>query len=445
MSINYSSRKIYKNSAVSVVCKGISAILSFISSPLILQCLGESKYGVWASLLSLVSWIYYFDLGIGAGLRIRLSESLAKEDIDGAQKYISTAYIIISRISLVAFAVAFIVTRVINLPAALNIKNFDENINMIFLVAILFVCINFVLSLINNVFYANQRAGAVDILSVLGQVCYVLGLFIYSRTGNGLILAITIIEGMAQIIKNVVGTIWARASYPNCRISLLKYDKKYSSGILSFGLMSFISSIAAMVLNSTDNLIIIHYFGAEAVTPYNFCYKYFGMISSIFMVIVVPLQSAYTVANQKDDYTWIVKNLKRAILLWCVFTCGTILAAFIFRPFMSLWLGRKLNYSNGLIFFTALYCILLMVGHTFSTLTNGLGKITETTIAALFQAIVNIPISILLAVNAGMGVVGVIIGSVISMMIAAIVTPTVAFREIKNMKKRHYEKESING
>ena len=70
MEITYSSKKVFKNSALSVLYKGIGMVLSLISAPLILNCLGEEKYGVWVSLLSIVSWIYYLDLGIGNGLRI---------------------------------------------------------------------------------------------------------------------------------------------------------------------------------------------------------------------------------------------------------------------------------------------------------------------------------------------------------------------------------------
>lgn len=436
MNVEYSSRNVFKNSILSVIYRGIGMILSLISAPLILNILGEEKYGVWTSLLSMVSWIYYMDLGIGNGLRIKLSEALANDEKNKAEKYITVSYVILSIISLCAFIIVLVFTKFADLGKLLNInKNIGENINTIFVVAILFVCINFIFSLVNNIFYAVQNASAVTALSILGQALNIMGLYLYSKTGSSLILVVSCIDGVNQLLKNIIGSIWAYIKYPDCRFKFEKPDFNYSHGILSFGIQTFISSIAALILNSTDNVIIIKYLGAEAVTPYAFCNKYFNMISTVFAVIVVPLQSAYTMAYTKKDLQWILKNLKRAMLVWLVFSIGTVLACFVFKPFTIIWLQRKLNFSNGLIAYMALYTILLMVSHTFSTLTNGIGRIKETTIAAIAQALVNIPVSIFLAVNMKMGVDGVILGSVVSIAISAVVGPLVSFDSLRKLRK----------
>ena len=45
--------------------KGVSILLSLAYVPVVLNYLGDYKYGVWAVVLSILSWISYFDLGIG--------------------------------------------------------------------------------------------------------------------------------------------------------------------------------------------------------------------------------------------------------------------------------------------------------------------------------------------------------------------------------------------
>lgn len=60
--------------------------------PLLLGSMDTDNYAVWLTLTSLVSWIALFDIGLGNGLRNRLSETLAKNDITQSKKYISTAY-----------------------------------------------------------------------------------------------------------------------------------------------------------------------------------------------------------------------------------------------------------------------------------------------------------------------------------------------------------------
>ena len=347
--LTYSTRNVLKNSALSVVYKGAGMLLSLISAPLILECLGKEKYGVWTSLLSIISWIYYLDLGIGNGLRIRLSEALADKKKKAAEKYITVSYVLLSIISVVTLLIVFLVLQFVDLRSALKISgNITENVNTIFFVALAFVCINFVLSLVNNIFYAAQNSSAVSALTVIGQLFFVLGLWLYSLNGSKLILLVACVEGLSQLLKNIVGSVWAYAKYPDCRLKIEKPDFRYSKGIMSFGIQSFISSIAALVLNSTDNLIIIRFLGATSVTNYDFCYRYFSMISTVFAVIVVPLQSAYTMAYTKKDIDWITKNLKRALLALLVFSVGTFIACFVFRPFTIIWVNCV--YCNVLYF-----------------------------------------------------------------------------------------------
>ena len=50
-----------------MVYKGVSMALSLVYVPIVLNYLGDYKYGVWASILSILSWISYFDLGYATG------------------------------------------------------------------------------------------------------------------------------------------------------------------------------------------------------------------------------------------------------------------------------------------------------------------------------------------------------------------------------------------
>ena len=60
-------KRIIKNIGVLTLMKGIGMLLGFVYTPLVLAFLGEARYGVWAVILNIVSWINYFDVGIGSG------------------------------------------------------------------------------------------------------------------------------------------------------------------------------------------------------------------------------------------------------------------------------------------------------------------------------------------------------------------------------------------
>lgn len=432
--IDYSKKTILKNSTLSSVYKVIGMLLSLVSAPLVLNCLGEMKYGIFTSTLSIISWVYYFDLGIGNGLRNRLTEKLATDDIESAKKNISIAYVMIAIISIIIFLVSMILIQIFDFSEFFNVKLVDENIDYVLFISILIACVNFVISLINNTLYALQEASKVSLFSILAQLFYIIGLVIYIKYSVTLILMVAIAEGVAQLLKNIIATAYVNHKYPELKFRKKDIDFSYSNGIIAFGLQMFALQMAALVLNATDNLVILKLFGGDAVTPYSFCYKYFSMINMIFSALLTPLWSAYTAAYSRKDYDWIKESLKKTALLYGLIVCGTIVAALIFVPFVKVWIQRDLNYTMSLIVLTAIYFILLMFTHIFSTFLNGIGKVKEATIAVVLEAIVNIPLSVFFANNCGMGVDGVILGSIVCMFIAIAVYPYVAIRELRKMR-----------
>ncbi|MCK7523619.1 MAG: hypothetical protein MZV64_41275 [Ignavibacteriales bacterium] len=64
--------------------------------PVTLNYLGKTEYGIWLTLASILSWLINLDFGLGNGLRNKLAEALALNDIKLARIYVSTAYAVFS-------------------------------------------------------------------------------------------------------------------------------------------------------------------------------------------------------------------------------------------------------------------------------------------------------------------------------------------------------------
>ena len=142
--VDYGKKNLKQNSILSITTKFISMVLSFITAPLILQCLGEEKYGIWTSLLGIVSWIYYFDMGLGGGLQIKLSEALAQNRNEEANKYIGTAYASLAAISGIGFLIGVILFLAIDIPAIFHYNTIGEDVTLVLIIALFFACVNFV-------------------------------------------------------------------------------------------------------------------------------------------------------------------------------------------------------------------------------------------------------------------------------------------------------------
>lgn len=435
--INYGKKVMVTNSILSVASKGISMVFSLITAPLMLNLLGTEKYGVWATVLSLVSWIYTFDLGIGNGLRNKLAECLALDKNNDARKYLGISYFLLGVASLIIFFLIVIFINFVDINAILNIYLQDESLKWIIVAAVLFACINFVASLVRQAFFALQQSGLDSVANTAAQGCFALVLFILNQFHLGYLFLVAIMEGAVQLLRNLISSWYVLSKHSFLRFSWEDIDKRYASGILSFGIQMFIIQIAALILNATDNLIISHYFGAEEVTPYSICYKYFGTVNAVYVAVFTPLMGGYTAAYARRDMTWINKAFRKNLLGYFLFAAGTILAGFLFRPFAYLWLGQELDYAPGMIPLIALYFMMLMSTHVFSCILTAFSMVREVTIAVIIEAIINVPISIYCAVNLGMGPTGVIMGSLAAMVVAIIAFPRKTLLVLRRLNRQY--------
>lgn len=164
------NKAILKNIGISMLAKPIAMLLLFLYTPLALSFLGEEKYGVWAIILNIISWINYFDIGIGNGLRNKLAESFAKDEKEISQVLVSTAYFVTSIIALIFCVLLILFWHILHLANFFKLNVQEENINLVVTISIVFVCINFVLSLSKTIVYAIQKPGLSSVVGVVGQV-----------------------------------------------------------------------------------------------------------------------------------------------------------------------------------------------------------------------------------------------------------------------------------
>lgn len=433
---NYSNKTIYMNSVCSLIFRFGSALVSFMTAPLLLSILGETEYGAWVALLSLISWVYYCDVGIGSSMRNKIATAIAEDDYPKARKFVGVSYATISLISAALFIVFICISKVIDICGFFEIEIAGKNLNLTLTIAVFYACINFVISLANNVLYAVQRSASVGFFGSLAQLFFWIALLIFAFTGIKSILIIAVAEGSCQLLKNIIETFYVYHKYPELKFSWKEIEWSYSREIMTLGLMMFVSQIAALILNTTDNLVISKCLTLAQVTPYSFCYKYFNMINTVYVALITPLLSAYTMAYAKRDIRWIKATIKKNALLYGLFLIGSVVAMFLFEDFARLWLGKELFYGSGLVAATWGYFALLMFSHISSTMLTGFGKIKELTVAVIIGTALNIPVSIFLATRLNLGTTGVILGSILSLVPSSISAPIVARRALKEIKQK---------
>lgn len=409
--------------ALSGICKPVSMVIGYIYVPIVLNYLGVEKYGIWSTILTILSWISYFDIGIGNGLRNRLTESIAANDYMKSRCLVSSAYVFVSIIIMIVSAISCLIALFVDWNKIFGVIFFAENLSVIVCLSVIFVSINFILSLCKNILYALQKAANVSFMELSIQILNLCGVFLATKIVPGNLFLMAMIYGSSMTITNVIFSLLLYKRNVDLIPSIKYVDLAIGKNLTNLGIQFFIIQIAALVLFTTDSLIISYFYGPICVTSYSTVNKLFHAISSIYLAFLAPIWSAVTKAKSEKNSLFFKKILKRIRLFMLPFFSGIILLINLFRPIAGWWLGQELNYEPGLILLGGIYCALTIWCNAYANIINGLEMMKISMATAIIQATVNIPLSVLFAVAFNLRTTGVLLGTVLSMLIAALVFP----------------------
>lgn len=414
---NIKNDKLKRSMILNTLCKPAGMVISFFYTPVLLAYLGDEAYGIWATIISVINWINYFDVGIGQGLRNTLSRYIINGEEDKAKTAVSTGYLSLSAISIITFIVGSILIVAADMTIIFN-TNID--VKPALLVSFFCICINFILSLSKSQLYATQQAEKVGYMTVTMNFINLIGVVLLSLFSHGSLIGVAIVIGFSGILINVIftGRVWKENCFLIPRFNMFK--KAELKSICNVGIKFFFIQIAALVLYSTDNMIITQLLGPSHVTPYHTSYTAFGIVNGLFNAMITPLWSKYTVAKEQGDYRWIKKTVINLDKMLPIIGSILFIGIFLFEPVSRIWLHKTLAYEKGLIACMACYYFLTVWGSIYATVMNGLSMVNMQLILGGMTAIINIPLSIFLGKNCGLGSTGVCLATLICMIITNI-------------------------
>ena len=416
--------------------KGTSLFLSMLYVPLFLECLDKTRYGIWVTIMSLVNWIGFFDIGIGQGLRNLLAKSLAEENYIEAKKVVSTAYVAMILIFALIMVIFVFIYPFINWYKIFNAPvDMASEINTLILIVVLMMCMNFILGIFKSVLLAYQMPDVTSNMNLAIQSISLLTIFIFYLSGK--ISSLIGIGSILVIIPVLVYVFYTfkyfRGRFKRVLPSLRFFEKKMVRQILTLGAAFFIIQISNLFLFQSNNIIISNIIGPEAVPEYYIVNKYLSILLFAFTIITTPFWSAVTDAYTKKDIAWI-KNVKsKLVRIYCGFILLAIIMVIISPLFFNIWLGDKMEISTYLVILLSVFLLLQMYSNIFLSIINGIGKIKLQFYISILLPFIYVPLAIVMGKH--MGIYGVVISGIIMMLIYVIIYPIQYYKIISNENK----------
>jgi O-antigen/teichoic acid export membrane protein len=423
-----------KNIIATFIVKGLSVIISLLYVPITLNYLNPTRYGIWMTITSIVAWMTIFDVGLGNGLRNKLSEALTLDDTEKARKYVSTAYFMLSIIVIGILFLFFIFGIWINWSLVLNasISYRQELKELVFIVVTLFG-LKFVLNTVSIIATADQNPAYGSVVELIGSALGLLFIWILTLLNKSSLITF----GWATMLTPVVVYLFATVIFFTNKYSFLKpsfrsIELAYAKDLTGLGLQFFIIQIAVLIIFQTSNLLISHFFSPAEVTPYNIVFKYYSVLTMVWGIIMTPLWSAFTQAKAQNDIKWMRNTISKLNQIMIITVIVLVIMSFVAQYVIFIWTSGKVSVSLSMIWIFALYTLISIWNNIYSFFLNGISEIKVQIYTSIAAALLNIPFSFLFVKYFHMGSEGVVLSMAISLSFFAIAGPIHSYKVLRS-------------
>ncbi|MCR5823787.1 MAG: hypothetical protein K6G60_05075 [Lachnospiraceae bacterium] len=377
--VDMRDKRLLYNIVGAFAVKGLGLLINFFTVPLYMKYFeNEGILGVWYTILSILTWVLTFDLGIGNGLRNHLVEPIVKKNSKDIKIYLSSAYASLGCVSVVILAVGLIVVNVLNWNSIFKVSSEIiplSALRLAFGISIAGLAIQFFLKLILSVLNAMEKTAISNAIMLFSNVINFLFLYVgYSGGDIDRLITLSVVYACAVNIPLVITTVVLFAGrFRDSLPSLSDYNKAYAGRVLGLGGSFFAIQILFMIITSTNEFFISNVFGADNVVEFQVYNKVFYTFVTLFSLITNPIWSAVTRAWKEKRFKWIRKSFYMMLGTAALGVIGVVILSLIFQPVVDIWLRDEAIVTEGkYIFAFAVYVSIMFFVFAVNGIANGI-------------------------------------------------------------------------
>ena len=391
------SSLLQKNILASFVIKGWSALIVLLLVPVTLHCLGEYKNGIWLTISSLLLWIDNMDIGLGNGLRNKIAEYMAHNEINRARQLLSSTFALLSCIIIPVMLVLAVLILSCDTYQVFNASpSIVTDLDQVLIVTIILVCTTFVFKLIGNFYMGIQMPAVSNLLIAISQTLALIGTYIIYWSGSRSLIHIAIVNTVAPLIVYLAAYPYTfYYKYSHLRPSFRLVDLKEAKSVVNTGIQFFIMQMSSVILFATSNILISNFFSPSMVTPYQITYRYFSVMLVAFTVICMPFWNATTDAFQRNDINWIRQATKKLRMMTVGILLCIIVMVVLSNVVYTYWIGKDVKIDIQMSIAMATYIFILIYSMRYSYFINGIGTLRLQLIFTTAAAVIFIPLAYL--------------------------------------------------
>ncbi|MDD5546635.1 MAG: flippase [Candidatus Omnitrophica bacterium] len=411
------SQKIIRNTVFNAAGDFWGILIALFLTPYIIHHIGIERFGILAIVGAITGYFSLFDFGIGSSFVKYIAEFYAKKDYEKINQVVNTGFVFYSIFAIFIIISTFFIINPLLALFKIPTHLYNEAL-FVFLLGIVLFGVTNALSPFLAIQGGLQRMDITNKVAISLSIPSAAGTIFFLEKGYGL-PGLMVNMAIFFVISSVIGIAIAFKILPELRFNPLLFSRAIFRKLFGFGYKMQVSAIAGMLHFQIDKFILVYFLNLGFVTYYSVAAQLASKIRELPLLLVSAVFPAASELDARDDKETLHKlyfrSMKYVILIGLPMSVAAILLA---NPFIALWLGKGYE-------MTALTLQILIVGYFFNMITgpgffilNGLGKPQYGMRSSILSTFLKLTLSILLVVK--IGYFGVVIGTAVSMIIAAI-------------------------
>lgn len=350
MNIKSNINQLKAGAALSYISMGLGYLVSIIYTPIMLRLLGQSEYGLYNLVASVVAYLGVLNFGFGSAYMRYYSRYKVVDDKEKIATLNGMFLIIFSFIGLIAVIAGTVLamnTEVIFGSELTSVELERAKILMIILV------INLAISFPNIVFKshitANERFVFLKLVQMIKTVAnpfVVLPLLILGYGSVGMVIATTFLNITIEVINAVycINKLKMKFSFRNFDFKLMREMTVFSSFI-------FINLLIDQINWNVDKFILGRFRGTVSVAVYGLAAQlntyYLSIATTISSVFIPRVHRLVANSDNNSELTKLFTRIGRIqFIILSIISSGLI---FFGRPFINLWAGKSYDGSYPIV------------------------------------------------------------------------------------------------
>jgi O-antigen/teichoic acid export membrane protein len=391
----FSNSAVIRSAALSAITDGIAAASGFIyvivSTKILYTYLGQTQFGVWATVFSLTAALAFMDFGLGNAAIGALARAMRR----GSDTLIRTVLVGLASSTMIVSAIIVIITHaalhLIDIYRLFGISSKDAVPDLPeFLQAFAWLlALSFPVNAMTQALRGLQRAWLANIARTLGYIAATIGVVVGARYQLGLqgLLLASLGAQLSTTLAIVAAAIVVSTRSSN-RVQpkrVIIFSKRLLSTGGSFVLLNLTRTFAWLL----DYFIIARLMGAEAAAALAIMQRMYQIVQIGSAIIGMAAWPAYSYLSSGHE----LKKLKSAFLTGFTITATYAISAsfliFSFREqIAALWLNTTVHQFTTTYALQAIWLSCEAAGAAFSIFLNARGIIGKQALGALTFAIV---------------------------------------------------------